>query len=146
MIKPISCSILLIVSFCAFLPAYLPAKIPEPSNVVYGTIHISGKQILKTDTEVTVIARLANTEVASYQMGSNAAYGDQYLLKIPLDSVGTRNANSTHKDDVITILVSSIPANTIAVGERGTIKENNLTVDATDTDKDGMPDYWENQY
>ncbi|MCG8338088.1 MAG: hypothetical protein MJE63_26590, partial [Proteobacteria bacterium] len=125
---------LILLTFFALTPCLLSAKIPEPSNVLFGTVHISGKQILKTDSEVTVVARLANTEIASYQMGSNAAYGDQYLLKIPLDSVGNRNTHSTQKNDTINIFVSNILANTVTVGERGTVTESNLAVDATDTD------------
>lgn len=129
-----------------FLSGSLIAKIPEPSNILYGTVSIAGQSVTAKESHVTIDVRVGKTVIANYTMGSNVEMGDRFLLKVPIDAVGERTPNTVRPNDSINIFVSGVLAETMVVGERGQLTESNLSIDFIDTDKDGMPDYWERQY
>lgn len=64
------------------------AGIPEPDAVLYGTITLDGRPVT-ADEGLMVIARVSGVPlpVGTYQMGDNADAGDQYVLRIRVESL-----------------------------------------------------------
>ncbi len=104
------------------------AKIPEPSNIYWGTVKIGDTDITAGNAYVLVSVAIEGNTIASYRMGDNKVIGDRYLLKIPMDAEGDRVANMARSGDTAIIYVSGIEFNSITVGERGTVSELNLAV------------------
>ncbi|MCP4120663.1 MAG: hypothetical protein GY751_02795, partial [Bacteroidetes bacterium] len=121
------------------------AKIPEPSNVYYGNITIGEIPITAQNTGIVVSLRIGDTVVSSYQMGEKPELGDRYLLIVPMDVEGNREANTAREGDVATILVSGIETTPFTINRKGKIELKDLTVESTDSDNDGMPDIYENE-
>lgn len=63
------------------------AGIPEPSVVLHGTIIVDGRIILRTD-DVTVLARVPgiSESIGTYVMGNNPRAGDDYVLRLRVES------------------------------------------------------------
>lgn len=61
------------------------ANIPEPDTILYGELYINGQLITASD-DVTISVRRDEVEIASYKMGSNSQTGNQFLLRIPMQS------------------------------------------------------------
>lgn len=88
--------------------------IPEPPNVLYGTIILEGAPVTASMTNVIVEARrVANGPVvASYRMGADPQVGDFYSLRVPVESVlPIADASSSQAGD--TVLISLRDANGI---------------------------------
>lgn len=131
------------------------AEIPEPVNIVYGAITLDGVPITAANTEITIEARLVDstTNIASYQMGENAAAGDNFVLQIPVDAVGQQAPNTVRVGDTLQIYVSQvlIENKTVTILDRGTSTPLNLALTSdvfstVDTDGDGIPNIYENLY
>ena len=67
---------------------WTPAGIPQPDAVLYGQVVIDGQPVTAKD-DVTVIARVAGVEkpVGVYKMGASSPAGDNYVLRIRLESL-----------------------------------------------------------
>lgn len=65
------------------------ADVPEPDNVYYGQVYIGTNQITAANTEVVIEARRtpAGAALASYRMGANPAFANNYSLRVNLESV-----------------------------------------------------------
>src|SRR5262245_35785384 len=65
------------------------AVIPEPDNILYGTITLDNTPVTAELTNVMVEARrtVNGPIVASYRMGSDPQLGNYYSLRIPIESV-----------------------------------------------------------
>ena len=126
------------------------AVIPEPPNILYGTITLEGAPVTAAMTNVVVEARrTANGPVvASYRMGANPQAGDFYSLHVPVESVApvTNTASSQVGD---TVLISLRDANGLraqtnfTIVERGHVQRADFGGAAVDGDGDGLPDPWE---
>lgn len=81
-------ALLLALLALATFPAVLQAEIPEPDNIVYGTITRNGQNITAADTDVVLEARRTadGQVVASYRMGDSARSGNFYTLRVPLEA------------------------------------------------------------
>lgn len=121
------------------------AKIPEPDNVVFGSLTYNSKLATAADTELSVRFLLSGNEIASYQMGSESI-GNNYALRIPVDVVDPRAALTARPGETGQVFVTKVGVNlevgSIVVGERGAVQMLNLNA-FNDTDGDGMPDEWE---
>ena len=115
-------------------PEEVPARIPEPDNIIYG---IAGEGVvsvsLKVDSEV----------IASYTMGENPEAGGHYILRVPMDSLDPARPGTAQTGSTAAICVNENPepVAVLTLGERGTI----YRLDFNDTDGDGMADDWEQQ-
>ena len=71
------------------------AGLPEPDAVLYGTITLDGKAVTAAD-DLTVIARVDGVPnpVGTYHMGDNPSAGDQYVLRIRVESLADGSAQS----------------------------------------------------
>ena len=131
------------------------ALIPEPDNVVYGTVTLDGRVLNAADTDVTLVLQYNGKKISSYTMGEDPAMQDNYALEIPVDSVLTRNDNALRTGDSLEIFyrtnVSKVSLGNVVVAERGNTIELNVVLQSADipvsadpssidTDGDGISD------
>jgi len=89
------------------------AGIPEPDHIIYGTAP-DGAQA------VWVMMEGVAHPLASFQIGGRAGLGGQYILRLPMDSVGVRAPGSVRSGDEVALYVDGEMATTAIVGSRGT--------------------------
>ena len=131
------------------------AELSAPDNIIYGTIALSGVQVLPANTTVVVEARrtAGGPAIASYRMGNNADAANFYALKIPLDEqapLDTPATSSLVTNSLIIVVRQSTTDRgqaTYVIPERGRITRLDFDIDPPtappDTDTDGLPDPWE---
>ena len=131
------------------LPGF--AALPEPYNLIYGTIEMDGHIVTAADTTVIIEARRLPTgaTIARYVMGSQASASNYYALKIRLESPAPDDimqAAETGTTLYLTVLKGAMVKNQLEydMGERGAVKR--LDFGNIDTDGDGLPDGWEQAY
>jgi hypothetical protein len=83
---------LCLIAITAGLVTNLRAVVPEPDYIVYGLVYAGTNQVSQltaANTNVVIEARRSPTgpPLASYTMGAKAAYGDNYSLRVSLESV-----------------------------------------------------------
>lgn len=121
--------LLIIFIFLFLFARHSQAKIPEPGNIIYGSlIGISDGTI--------VSLKINDITIASYTMNSKLSAGNNYVLNVPLDSVGERSPGTARPGDEAILYVGDNAVSTLIIGERGKI--NNFQVTDGDDDKDGV--------
>jgi len=127
------------------------ATVPEPSTVVYGSIALDGRVITAADTGVFVEARRTPTgaALATYQMGSKAAAGNLYSLRIDTEAFApVANANACALGETVFLVVRDATGareqQTLTLLARGQFVR--LDFGDVDSDADGLPDKWELLY
>lgn len=144
---------------CLLLPFYsLYAQIPEPDNVLYGTVSLDSELLTSSNNEVTISIENQGEEIASYTLGDSPDLDSRYIVSIPMSSEVTHTDNYARIGDRLTVRYRS--GTTFAnvgeyiVTERGAATELNIAVlssqlvegvdlNANDTDGDGIPDHVE---
>ncbi len=137
------------------LVASAHAELSAPDNILYGTIALSGVQVLPANTTVVVEARrtAGGPAIASYRMGNNADAANFYALKIPLEEqapLDTPATSSLVTNSLFVVVRQSTTDRgqaTYVIPERGRITRLDFDIDPPaappDTDTDGLPDAWE---
>lgn len=127
------------------------AILPEPDNLVYGAITISGQPITAAHTTFQVQARRPNGQVvARYRMGANPSYGDFFSVRLPIEAaLPLLNPNSSLPGESV-VLVLRDPDGDIAqipfeTASRGTAIRADFVIGIPheDSDGNGLPDAWE---
>jgi hypothetical protein len=144
------CLVLLLIFELCLLGFRAHAVLPEPDNVVFGTIALDGRSITTEDFDVIVEARRTPTgpAISSYQMGSQLRLGNFYSLRVPLESLTPRtDTNATLTGDVVYIVIRDIngerETRTVTVGARGAFHRLDVGTSVPDSDSDGLLDVWE---
>jgi hypothetical protein len=144
------CTILLLAFELCLLSFRAHAVLPEPDNILFGTIALDGRPITTEDFDVVVEARRTPTgpAISSYQMGSQLRLGNFYSLRIPLESLTPKtDTNSTFTGDVVYIVIHDIngerETRTVTVQGRGALLRLDIGTAVPDSDNDGLPDAWE---
>ncbi len=123
----------------AFFLCLLPclAVLPEPDNIVYGTITLGTNQVTAAQTNVFVEVRRPPDQVLGrYRMGQNPAAGNFYVLPVLLESGGQPSdpAASTNGSVVGLVVWETVPlsgwtttnylryATNLIVGDRGQVQ------------------------
>jgi hypothetical protein len=127
------------------------AVLPEPDNVLFGTITRDGVLVTAADYDVVVEVRRtpAGPAIASYTMGSSTRLGYLYSVRVKLESLTLiLDPNATQTNDQVYLVVTDfngvLYSTNVVVGPRGTFRQINLgPVPSSDSDGDGLPDAWE---
>ena len=126
------------------------ATLPEPDNLLYGTIVLDNLPVTAARTDVVVEARrLTNgPAIASYRIGSNPRVGNFYLLRLAMESVPPASASEVSQvGDSLFIMVSDVSGlrrqSTFTFTERGRAQRLDFGAAVTDSDNNGLPDLWE---
>lgn len=126
-------TVLLIVVMNATL---LQAGIPIPDLTLYGEVTVGGEPIGARDN-VSIIARVngdPNSLVGAYRMGDNPSAGDNYVLRIRLESLAdgsSQSANAALIGQMVYIFAKvsnylEVPAGSVTVLESGAAQNLNL--------------------
>jgi hypothetical protein len=126
------------------------AGLPQPDNLIYGTISFSGIPVTSTNTNFSVEARrtLLGPAVASYRMGSSSDAGQFfYVLRLQIETAPAQKATSLELGNTVFIIVKD---------DAGGIRaQKNFTLatagdvarldfgGAIDANGNGIPDDWE---
>ena len=81
--------------FFGMLASAAVAGIPQPDAVLHGRVFIDGLQVTATD-DVAIIARVAGVQkpVGYYHMGQSFTAGDNYVLRIRVESLSDESDQS----------------------------------------------------
>lgn len=151
--KPLSFFPAMQKSLIGALLAMLPvahASLPEPDNVIYGSIVISNQPVTAAQSSFIVEAQrtLGGPALASYRMGSDPGLGSFYSLRLKIESVPpSSDTNASQIGDNVFIVVrdnTGIRAQTTyAFTDRGLIQRLDFGAPVDDVDDNGLPDVWE---
>jgi len=99
--------------------AAVQARIEAPDHVIYGNATVFGDPVAPGQR---IEARLLSTGevIASYELGFDARLGDQYALRVPMDTVDPRVDGRARPGDPVRILIEDIVAGETTVGAEGT--------------------------
>ncbi|MDX1624882.1 MAG: beta-propeller fold lactonase family protein [Wenzhouxiangellaceae bacterium] len=94
------------------------ARIDAPDHVLYGNATLFGNPV--ADGQVIEARLLATGEViARYELGSSGRLGDQYALRIPMDSVEPRPPGRARPGDPVVVYIADELAGETTVGLEG---------------------------
>jgi len=126
------------------------AIIPEPDNILYGTISLNGIPVTPDMTNIVVEARRTSNgpAIASYRMGSDPESGIFYSLRISVESViPLTGTNTSQANDALFMVLrdnSGIRGQTnFTIPERGAVQRFDFGEALGDIDGDGLPDGYE---
>lgn len=134
-------------SMCVFLAANANAALSEPHAIFYGEVIVNNQQLQASDSQYSIVARRNGEVLDNFQMGAGPnGMMDQYVLRIPMDSIGTRAPNYARTGDTVEFYASSLTGEdilaTATVGERGSITQ--LKLGMIDIDGDTVDDAIDN--
>ena len=95
------------------------AEIPEPDHLFWGRASYFGEDL--SDGEVTVTVNDDPTVLARYELGSSPELGPQFVLRVPMDSTGSRAAGTARLGDLALFYINGELAGEKAIGDRGTV-------------------------
>jgi hypothetical protein len=132
------------------IPLAARAVLPEPDNLLYGSITLDGSPVTAARTDVVIEARRTTNgpAIASYRMGADPLLGNFYSLRLSLESVApVTNNNASQVGDSVFVTVldgTGLRAQTgFLITERGAAQRIDFGVVVNDGDGDGLPDAWE---
>jgi hypothetical protein len=134
--------------FCLLTSAF--ALLPEPDNILYGSITLDGQPVTASRTDIVVEARrlISGPAIASYRMGSSPQAGDFYTLRLAMESLSPlSDPNASLVGEGLFIVVTDSTGLRLQTGYSvavpGTVQRLDFGAAVSDADGDGMPDAWE---
>lgn len=122
------------------------ADIREPDNVYFGSVYVNDRPLTQDDGQYAVSVRLGNIELARYALGAVSQYGNQYVLRVPMDAVGARLPKTARGNDVVDFVLTDGLAEVVlrnqTLPERGALTR--LDLGGSDVDGDGFEDRQDN--
>jgi hypothetical protein len=80
----------------AFSPAVVLAKIKAPDHVIYGNVSVFGTPV-PVGTVIEMRSHPAGIPIARYTLGRDPDLGNQFALRIPMDTVEPRVEAHLHR-------------------------------------------------
>lgn len=102
----------------ACAPAFLAAKIKAPDHVIYGSATVFGAPA-PDGTVIELRSHPDDVLLTRYVLGRDAALGQQFALRIPMDTVEPREAGHARPGDTVRIFLGARIAAETTVGEEG---------------------------
>jgi len=116
------------------------ASIPEPDVIYYGKATHRGDNERAME-EISLVLNASSLTVASYLPDSIQAYGEQYVLRVPMDVLASVEGQAA------TFYIGGRLAGTTHIPSKGSVVQFDLdTLTSNDSDNDRMDDTWEMQY
>ena len=135
---------------CGALTTSALAELPAPDNILYGTIALGSQPVTAADTNVVVEARrsIDGPAIASYRMGSEAAMGGFYRLKLKLEELAPVTESDASRAGESLVLVIRNQSGVqlqlpYQIPERGHAQRLDFGTTVSDSDNDGLPDVYE---
>lgn len=100
------------------------AVIPEPHFILYGTATIDGQP--GATGRVTLQLSGQGEEIAASELTPGEP--GRYVLRVPMDSEGSRAAGTARVYDYAEVFVNGVKATGVVIGERGTYSELDISV------------------
>ena len=94
------------------------AAIDAPDHIIYGNVTIFGAPAT-FGTVIELRSHPAGEALARYELGSDAALGAQFALRIPMDTVDPRRPGYARPGDPVRIFVGTQIAAETSVGAEG---------------------------
>ncbi len=102
---------------------------PQPDFTIWGKANVNGVPLTRKHTGYTVSIEVNGRELASYPMGSVKAYGDFYVLKVPMDDDPVISDKGRPGDTArIFINGSEIDEPSFSLGNYGETERKNIHV------------------
>ena len=102
----------------ALLPALVLAKIEAPDHVIYGNVTMFGTPA-PAGTVVELRSFPEDEPLVRYTLGRNPDLGNQFALRIPMDTVEPRSDGHARPGDEVRIFIGTRLAAETSVGEEG---------------------------
>jgi hypothetical protein len=112
--------VVIIVQILLFAGGVFSYARPQPDFTLWGTVYVNGTALTREDTGYTVTLEVKGQGLVRYTMGENPAYGDHYVLKVPMDDEPAMK-NKGQAGDVASIYVNGNAAteSPLALGAYG---------------------------
>ncbi len=103
---------LLIVMFVTVSMGY--AKIPEPSNIIYGLLPVN---------KSLISLQINNEVITYYTLGDVPEAGQHFILRVPTDTMNPQEPATARPGDEALLFIDSetSPVATVTIGERGAV-------------------------
>lgn len=97
------------------------ALLPAPDHIIYGTATADG--VLVTSGIVTLELETTGLELARYSLGAVADYGNQFALRVAMDTGSPAAIDQGHQGDPVRIYLDGELAGLAILGMPGTAQE-----------------------
>lgn len=126
-----------VITVISLLSSAVDARIPEPDNIVYGT--------LPEESEV-ISLKIASVQITSYTRGQNPNAEGYYILRIPIDALSPPEPGTANSGDEAELFLDgySEPIARVTIGDKGSLFRLDINNADPDDDDDGVPDYEDN--
>lgn len=112
--------LLLCALLAAGVAATASASISEPDHLLYGQVTWYGSPV--EEGELTLRVPAWDGAVARYELGSDESLGEQYALRVPMNSVGDRIEGTAREGDEASIFLDGELIAMVEVGSRGSAR------------------------
>jgi 6-phosphogluconolactonase (cycloisomerase 2 family) len=117
------------------LASPLAAELPAPDHVLFGTATRDG--LLVESGVVEVRLGTAPEPITTYPIGTVLAYGERFVLRLPMDVREPRRPGTARSGEEARIYLDGVLAGCTAVGDSGSAQEVDI-----DTSFDDNPELW----
>ncbi|TQV81174.1 hypothetical protein FKG94_08685 [Exilibacterium tricleocarpae] len=77
------------------------AALTEPPNIFYGRVTVDSQALTAADSGYSVVLKLNNVVLDSYSMGSSSSAADNYVIRVPVDTLGQQSQDVAREGDQI---------------------------------------------
>lgn len=114
----------LIMLAIVWLPIGAFASISEPDHIIYGQVSWYGDPV--REGELTLHVPAWDGPVTRHRIGSDDSLGDQYALRIPMNSTGPRIVGTAREGDEAMVYLGGELIAMLEIGSRGTAQRLDL--------------------
>lgn len=98
----------------------LSAEISEPDHIIYGYATTDGVPLESGLVELRL--EEGAPPLARFDLAADPATGNRFVLRVPMDSVGTRIPGRARSGDAALLFINGQPAGRTVIGSRGAVQ------------------------
>ena len=103
------------------------ASLPEPYHTVFGTVMVDGQ--VQTDGVMTLVLDNEAEPIASYVLGSSAALGTLFAIRVPMGLGQSRPAGTAREGLSGTLFINNQQASRVTIGKPGDVQRLDFDTD-----------------